>query len=69
MGETDFKDFLFIKLVGELHEYKDVVVLCFGYHILFQDFDERLHFQELDYGIVLNEFTSGNLDRETVETF
>lgn len=33
VGEADFEDLLLIELVGELHEYKDVVVFCLGDHV------------------------------------
>lgn len=69
MGEADLEDLLLVEPVGELHEYKDVVMFCLGNHILPHYFDQRLHFKEFDDGVIVDKLTPRNLDRETVEAF
>lgn len=64
-----FEDFLFVVLVSELHEDKNVITFSFVYHVFFQNFDEGVNFEEFEDRIVLEDFSPGEFDGETIKTF
>ena len=69
MSDTYFEDFLFVILVSELHEYKNVIMFGFVYHVFSQNFDEGINLKELEDRIVLDDLSPGEFDGETVKTF
>ena len=56
LGETNFKDFLLVVFMSQLHEDENIVVLGFGDHIFSEDFNESLNLQKLDYGVIFDHF-------------
>ena len=69
MCNAYFEDFLFVVLVSELHEDKDVITFGFVYHVFFQNFDKGVNFEEFEDRIVLEDFSPGDFDGKTVKTF